>query len=108
MGIWEWHFLVVLKFELICTILTFQYLTKAAFSFLKIIKVTFLILHHFPVLLLPLCLPVVLCREPARPRSAEDPEDMSPFWARSYGAGEPWLSTTGSYNREPRRENDAK
>ena len=33
----------------------------------------FLILHHFPVLLLPLCLPVVLCREPVRPRSAEDP-----------------------------------
>ena len=33
----------------------------------------FLILHHFLVLLLPLCLPVVLCREPARPRSAEEP-----------------------------------
>ena len=55
-------------------------LSKATFSSLQTIKVTFLILHHFPVVVLPLCLPVVLCREPARPRSAEDPEDMSPFW----------------------------
>ena len=69
-----------LSFQHICTILTFQSVAKAAFSCLQSIKVTFLILHHFPVLLLPLCLPVVLCREPARPRSAEDPEDLSPFW----------------------------
>ena len=41
--------------------------SKAPFS-LKFIKV----LHHFPAVVLPLCLPVVLCREPARPRSAED------------------------------------
>ena len=45
----------------ICTILTFQYLTRAAFSGLQTIKVTFFILHHFPVVsprcVSPLCLP---------------------------------------------------
>ena len=44
-------------FSKICIILQFQYVTKATFSSLQTIKVTFLILHHFPVLLLPLCYP---------------------------------------------------
>ena len=70
----------------ICTILTFQYLTKAVFSGLQTIKVTFFILHHFPVVsprcvssvvsplsFSPLCLPSVSHRfwvevlEPAFP-----------------------------------------
>ena len=45
----------------ICTILTFQYLTKAVFSGLQTIKVTFFILHHFPIVsprcVSPLCFP---------------------------------------------------
>ena len=43
-------------------ILTFHYVTHAAFPSFQTIKVTFLILHHFPVIGLPLCLPVVLPR----------------------------------------------
>ena len=78
-----------LSFQHICTILTFQSVAKAAFSCLQSIKVTFLILHHFPVLLLPLCLPVVLSREPARPRSAEDP--LCTPLCNSPGPGRPVL-----------------
>ena len=52
------YFLKNIKvFQQICIILQFQYVTKATFSSLQTIKVTFLILHHFPVLLLPLCYP---------------------------------------------------
>ena len=78
-----------LSIQHICTILAFQSVAKAAFSCLQSIKVTFLILHHFPVLLLPLCLPVVLCREPARPRSAEDP--LCTPLCNSPGPGRPVL-----------------
>ena len=59
----------------ICTILTFQYLTRAAFSGLQTIKVTFFILHHFPVVsprcVSPFFLPVV------------SPQCVSPFLGRS-------------------------
>ena len=52
---------IISYIQQICTILTFQYLTKAAFSGLQTIKVTFFILHHFPVVsprcVSPLCLP---------------------------------------------------
>ena len=52
---------IISYIQKICTILTFQYLTKAAFSGLQTIKVTFFILHHFPVVsprcVSPLCLP---------------------------------------------------
>ena len=58
--------------------------SKAPFS-LKFIKV----LHHFPAVVLPLCLPVVLCREPARPRSAEDP--LCTPLCNSPGPGRPVL-----------------
>ena len=49
-------------------ILTCHYVTKAAFSSFQTIKVTFLILHHFPVIGLPLCLLVVTprCASPGR------------------------------------------
>ena len=49
-------------------ILTCHYVTKAAFSSFQTIKVTFLILHHFPVIVLPLCFPVVTsrCASPGR------------------------------------------
>ena len=40
---------IISYIQQICTILTFQYLTRAAFSGLQTIKVTFFILHHFPV-----------------------------------------------------------
>ena len=57
---------------------------------------TFLILHHFPVVVLPLCLPVVLCREPARRTCQRFGTEL-----RSWGAmAEPW----GSYNRETQNE----
>ena len=45
-----------LSIQQICTSLTFQSVAKAAFSCLQSIKVTFLILHHFP----RCCSPVVL------------------------------------------------
>ena len=55
--------------------LTFQYLTKAAFSCLQTIKVTFFILHHFPVVsprcVSPFFLPIV------------SPQCVSPFLGRS-------------------------
>ena len=71
-------------------------LSKATFSSLQTIKVTFLILHHFPVVVLPLCLPVVLCREPARRTCQRFGTEL-----RSWGAmAEPW----GSYNRETQNE----
>ena len=40
---------------------SFQYLENEPLI-LQTIKVTFLILHHFPVVVLPLCLPVVTPR----------------------------------------------
>ena len=46
-------------------ILQFQYVTKATFSSLQTIKVTFLILHHFPVLLPPVVLPLASHGSPA-------------------------------------------
>ena len=53
----------------ICAILTFQYLTKAIFSSLQTIKVTFLILHHFPhcssPVVSPCCNTLVVSRLPS-------------------------------------------
>ena len=66
---------IISYIQQICTILTFQYLTKAAFSGLQTIKVTFFILHHFPVVsprcVSPFFLPVVF------------PQCVSPFLGRS-------------------------
>ena len=51
---------IIIYIQQICTILTFQYLTKAVFSGLQTIKITFFILYHFPVVsprcVSPLCL----------------------------------------------------
>ena len=68
----------------ICTILKCQYVTKATFSYLPTINVTFLIFHHFPVesprcvflLCLPVVFPVVL------PRCASPLCSPSGFWTR--------------------------
>ena len=66
---------IISYIQQICTILTFQYLTKAAFSCLQTIKVTFFILHHFSVVsprcVSPFFLPVV------------SPQCVSPFLGRS-------------------------
>ena len=55
----------------ICTILTFQYLTKATFSGLQTIKLTFFILHHFPVVsprcVSPVCLTVFGSKSSSQP-----------------------------------------
>ena len=56
---------IISYIQQICTILTFQYLTKAAFSCLQTIKVT------FSRCVSPLCLPVV------------SPQCVSPFLGRS-------------------------
>ena len=65
---------IISYIQQICTILTFQYLTKA-FSCLQTIKVTFFILHHFSVVsprcVSPFFLPVV------------SPQCVSPFLGRS-------------------------
>ena len=71
----------------ICTILKCQYVTKATFSYLPTINVTFLIFHHFPVesprcvflLCLPVVFPVVLprCASPlCSPSGILDPEGL--------------------------------
>ena len=72
---------IISYIQQICTILTFQYLTKAVFSGLQTIKITFFILYHFPVVsprcVSPLCLPVV------------SPQCVSPFLGRSPRASLP-------------------
>ena len=63
---------IISYIQQICTILTFQYLTKAAFSCLQSKKVTFFhFALFFPFFSFPLCLPVV------------SPCCVSPFLGRS-------------------------
>ena len=70
---------IISYIQQICTILTFQYVSKTVFSGLQTIKVTFFILHYFPVVsprcVSPFFLPVV------------SPQCVSPFLGRS-----PWAS----------------
>ena len=79
------------KKQHICTILIFQYVSKAALKKKKYIYIyinmTFLILNHFPVVFSPLwvsrcCFPVVSSR------------CTSPFWGRSPRARFPRFPTT--------------